>query len=212
MARWCSGYHYCTTSFNKAWTQVLRRFKSCSPRVGDSRWWGSLTMSRLEIRLNAFRRSTIPQKQIIIIINVTDFWSLQLPWRVEIYPWTGCTNPFPHQIGYLHQKSHQLVRLFPIVLACQMKSRMQRIVINLKARYIRSKKRVILLCVPLSPSENLKETRLSWLSTMRPLMGITRDNGKQKPVIIKFYDFTKKGTDILDQKISKYLCKAVNHR
>ena len=32
-----SGYHYCTTSFNKARTQVLRRFKSCSRRVGDSR-------------------------------------------------------------------------------------------------------------------------------------------------------------------------------
>ena len=30
--------HYCTTSFNKARTQVLRRFKSCSRRVGDSRW------------------------------------------------------------------------------------------------------------------------------------------------------------------------------
>ena len=44
MAPWCSGYHYCTTSFNKAWTQVLRRFKSCTRRVGDSRWWGSLTM------------------------------------------------------------------------------------------------------------------------------------------------------------------------
>ena len=41
---WCSGYHYCTTSFIKTWTQVLRRFKSCSRRVGDSRWWGSLTM------------------------------------------------------------------------------------------------------------------------------------------------------------------------
>ena len=40
----CSGYHHCTTSFNKAWTQVLRRFKSCSRRVGDSRWWGSLTV------------------------------------------------------------------------------------------------------------------------------------------------------------------------
>ena len=25
-------------------TQVLRRFKSCSRRVGDSRWWGSLTV------------------------------------------------------------------------------------------------------------------------------------------------------------------------
>ena len=41
---WCSGYRYCTTSFNKAWTQVLRRFKSCSRHVGDSWWWGSLTM------------------------------------------------------------------------------------------------------------------------------------------------------------------------
>ena len=33
MAPWCSGYRYCTTSFNKAWTQVLCRFKSCSQRV-----------------------------------------------------------------------------------------------------------------------------------------------------------------------------------
>ena len=39
-----SGYHYCTASFNKAWTHVLCRFKPCSRRVGDSRWWGSLTM------------------------------------------------------------------------------------------------------------------------------------------------------------------------
>ena len=41
---WCSGYDYCTTSFNKVWTQVLGKFKSCSRCVGDSRWWGSLTM------------------------------------------------------------------------------------------------------------------------------------------------------------------------
>ena len=40
----CSGYHYCTNSFIKAWTQVLRRFKSCSWRIGYLRWWGSLTM------------------------------------------------------------------------------------------------------------------------------------------------------------------------
>ena len=41
---WCSGYHSCATLFNKAWTQILRRFKCCSRRVGDWRWWGSLTM------------------------------------------------------------------------------------------------------------------------------------------------------------------------
>ena len=44
MAPWCSGYHYCTPSFNKSWTQILCRFKSCSRRVEHSRWWGSLTM------------------------------------------------------------------------------------------------------------------------------------------------------------------------
>ena len=44
MALWCSGYHYCATSFNETWTQVLRRFKSCLWHVGDSQWWGSLTV------------------------------------------------------------------------------------------------------------------------------------------------------------------------
>ena len=43
-APWCSGYHYCTTWFNKAWTQVQRKFKSCLWSVGDSRWWGSLAI------------------------------------------------------------------------------------------------------------------------------------------------------------------------
>ena len=44
IAIWCSGYHYCTTSFKKAWTQVLCRFRFCWSFVGDSRWWESLTM------------------------------------------------------------------------------------------------------------------------------------------------------------------------
>ena len=63
VAPWCSGYYYCTTLLNEALTQVLRRFKSSWRRVGDLRRWGSLTMVRLEIKLNAFRWSTIPQKQ-----------------------------------------------------------------------------------------------------------------------------------------------------
>ena len=41
VAPWCRSYRYCTTSFSKAWTQVLGRFKSCSRHVGA---WGSLTM------------------------------------------------------------------------------------------------------------------------------------------------------------------------
>ena len=44
VAACCSGYHYCTTSFNKSWTYVGCRFKSCSRRVRDLQWWVSLTM------------------------------------------------------------------------------------------------------------------------------------------------------------------------
>ena len=44
VAQWGSGYRYCITSINLAWTQVLHRFKSCLRRVEDSRRWGSLTM------------------------------------------------------------------------------------------------------------------------------------------------------------------------
>ena len=67
MAPWCSGYHRCTASFNKAWTQALRRFKSCTRRVGDSQCWGSLVMIPTGNRLNVFHWSTVPQKQFIII-------------------------------------------------------------------------------------------------------------------------------------------------
>ena len=41
---WCSGSQYCKTSFNKAWSQGLYRFKSRSRRVEESRWWGRQTM------------------------------------------------------------------------------------------------------------------------------------------------------------------------
>ena len=51
---WCSGYLYCTTSFNEAWIQVLRRFKPCLLRVGDLRWWGTLTMVPAESKAKRF--------------------------------------------------------------------------------------------------------------------------------------------------------------
>ena len=34
LASWCSGYRYCTTSFNRIWTQVQCKFKTCSQRFG----------------------------------------------------------------------------------------------------------------------------------------------------------------------------------
>ena len=82
MAPWCRGYHYCTSSFNKAWTKVLRRFKSCSWRVGVRDGEDLWQWSRLEIGLNVFRQSSIPQKQFIIIIIILKYlgqWFFNIP-------------------------------------------------------------------------------------------------------------------------------------
>ena len=37
------------------------------------------------------------------------------------------------------------------------------------------------------------------LSSMQPLLGTMKDDGKKKPAIYKLYDFTKCGTDVMDQ-------------
>lgn len=58
------------------------------------------------------------------------------------------------------------------------------------------------LYVYITKSKSKGKKKVLVLSTVRLLMGITQDDGKQKPDIIKFDDFTKGGMDILDQKIS----------
>ena len=47
---------------------------------------------------------------------------------------------------------------------------------------------------------------------MRPLHGITRDDNKQKPGICKFYDFTKGGTDTVDQLNDYYTVRSQSNR
>ncbi len=41
------------------------------------------------------------------------------------------------------------------------------------------------------------------LSTFLPIIGTTKDKQK-KPAIMKVYDYTKGGTDIMDQRMSNY--------
>lgn len=48
---------------------------------------------------------------------------------------------------------------------------------------------------------------------MKPILGVTKDDGKCKPAIYNLYDFTiKGGTDIVDQRSQIYTCKAKSHR
>ena len=50
------------------------------------------------------------------------------------------------------------------------------------------------------------------LSTLNPILGLTKDDGKCKPAIIKFYDFTKGGTDIVDQIMGKHTVKLMSSK
>ena len=55
------------------------------------------------------------------------------------------------------------------------------------------------LCTYTTKYRSKEKKNVLVLSTMRPLMGIKRDDEKQKPAIIKFYDFKKGGTDMRDR-------------
>ena len=51
---------------------------------------------------------------------------------------------------------------------------------------------------------NTKSTgkrRVLLLSTMSPILGVTKDNDKEKPAWTELYNLTKGGTDIVDQRI-----------
>ena len=52
-----------------------------------------------------------------------------------------------------------------------------------------------------------KKNSVMVLSTVDPILGITNDDEKNKPALYKLYDFTKGGTDIVDQKRGTYTMK-----
>ena len=70
----------------------------------------------------------------------------------------------------------------------------------------------IALCAYTTKLKSKGNKNVLVLSTMRPLLGVTKDDGKCKTAVIKFYNFTKGGTDVMDMKMAKYSCKALTHR
>ena len=62
----------------------------------------------------------------------------------------------------------------------------------------KDKKNISLTSYTIKTKSNGKKN-VAVLSASRPLHGKTNDDGKEKPQIIKFYDFTKGGVDIADK-------------
>ena len=57
-----------------------------------------------------------------------------------------------------------------------------------------------------------KKRSYCMLSTLQPILGTAKGDVRLKPAIYKIYDFTKGGTDVIDQRINSYTCKAKSHR
>ena len=47
---------------------------------------------------------------------------------------------------------------------------------------------------------------------MHPILGTAKDNLRLKPAICKLYDYTKGGTDIIDERMNFYFTKAKSCR
>ena len=66
----------------------------------------------------------------------------------------------------------------------------------------KTKSDLVLTSYVVSSSKGKKNVLV--LSTTKPLQGVTRDDGCRNPAVIKLYDFTKSGTDNVDQRIAMY--------
>ena len=53
---------------------------------------------------------------------------------------------------------------------------------------------------------NKKNTLI--LATMQAILKVIKDDGKEKPAIVEFHDFTKEGTNVVVQKKGYYIVKA----
>ena len=70
------------------------------------------------------------------------------------------------------------------------------------------------LCSYVTKRKSRKQNQVVLLTTTYPLKGITMDDNVRKPAMLKLYDFTKGGTDIIDQRMArrKYSKKAKTNK
>eukprot|EP00112_Aurelia_sp_Birch-Aquarium-sp1_P021632 Seg5874.3 transcript_id=Seg5874.3/GoldUCD/mRNA.D3Y31 product="hypothetical protein" protein_id=Seg5874.3/GoldUCD/D3Y31 len=61
-----------------------------------------------------------------------------------------------------------------------------------------------------STAKGLKNVLL--LATVQPILGVTKDDDKEKPAQYKLYDFTKGGTDVVDLKMASSTSKPKSNR
>ena len=61
-------------------------------------------------------------------------------------------------------------------------------------------------------TKSAKQNNMMVMATMNPILGVTTDDNKKKPAIMKFYDYTKGGTDIVGQIVLRRTVKPKSKR
>ena len=82
----------------------------------------------------------------------------------------------------------------------QVSSLFDREPLSIKVFWEETKPHLTLLLYVVKPKSTSKRNVLILL-TMLPILGVIKDDGKKKPTIIKCYDFTKRGENVIDQKM-----------
>ena len=78
---------------------------------------------------------------------------------------------------------------------------------------LRNQIRLVSYVIQKSTTSGPKLKNLVMMTTTKPLRGITIDDKKTKPALFKTYDFSKGGTDIVDQRMGcKYSTKAKTNK
>ena len=72
----------------------------------------------------------------------------------------------------------------------------------------------IRLCSYITKRRSGKTNKIVVMMTTYPVKGVTLDDKAKKPALLKLYDYTKSGTDIMDQRMArrKYSSKAKSNR
>ena len=78
--------------------------------------------------------------------------------------------------------------------------------------HIESKEKNLYITTYLVKTKSTGRKNVLMLSTMRLVPGIIKDDGKLKPAIMKFYDFTKGRNDIVNQLNDYDSCRARTNR
>ena len=78
----------------------------------------------------------------------------------------------------------------------------------------RQKIETIFGCAATSLKQSGKRNQVVIMTTTDSVKGVTLDDKAKKPALLKLYDYTKSGTDIMDQRMArrKYFSKAKSNR